>query len=230
MCEATWLCQILSSHIEFVLIFLFSIFFSQFHTFRMVLHHMKGGDSEILKLYHCQHFQRYFGLSFVFLLQKKLITKTCKLVNADLVMVCYYLKIGVKAYKLNVCSLKDFSQSLLFYIAQFLFIRQHDDTSAQFLEAFILVMSSNWNDACKFLPSIQYILAGKLELVGERQVGDLNMARFCFQFHLPHSISSDPSAEENGETAMEVDEVESSPETSQKSEKNGIGNRLDSFK
>lgn len=45
-----------------------------------------------------------------------------------------------------------------------------------------------------------------------------------------HSTSPNTATEENGETSMDVDEVESSPDLSQKNDKNGIGSRLDSFK
>lgn len=45
-----------------------------------------------------------------------------------------------------------------------------------------------------------------------------------------NAFSCDPEPEENGVTSMDVDEVESSPETSQKNDKNGVGSRLDSFK
>lgn len=43
-------------------------------------------------------------------------------------------------------------------------------------------------------------------------------------------IFSEPATVENGDTSMDVDEVESSPEELNKTEKNGIGSRLDSFK
>lgn len=48
--------------------------------------------------------------------------------------------------------------------------------------------------------------------------------------YLSYLILSDSAVDENEETAMDVDEMESSPEKVPKNEKNGFSDRLSAFK